>query len=561
MDWISMLPLHGAAQAVVVLGLAISAGLAFGHIRFAGIRLGVGGVLFSGLALGHAGLALDPAILEFVREFGLILFVFTIGMQVGPGFFDSLRRQGFALNLLAAGVVVLGTLLAVGFHLLGGLPVPLAAGLLSGATTNTPSLAAASQALREVAPAVAEAAVEQAGLGYAVAYPFGIFGIILAMLLVRRVFRIDPDRELRELEAQTRQLHPPLEAVTMVVDNPNLDGLPLSRVPGLQGTGVVVSRVLDAAGPGDPGEVRPPTADLVLRTGMLLHAVGQPAELDRLRIVVGRKSDTDLGGVPGPLTVRRFLLTRKNLLGLTLLELRLRLRHGVTVTRITRSGTEFSPGPRIRLHLGDTIQVVGRPEDLAEVERVVGNSTRDLNIPDVLPVFVGIILGTLLGSLPLPLPGLPSGVKLGLAGGPLLAAILLSRLHHFGGLVWYMPTSANLVLRELGISLFLACIGLKAGGGFVQAVLSGDGLLWLAVGACLTFVPMLAAGLAGRLVLKLDYASLCGLLAGSMTDPPALAFAGQMLRSDLPSSVYATVYPLVMVLRILAGQLLVLLLY
>ena len=556
MNWfVQLFSVHSPAQAVVVLGLAVALGLALGHIRFFGIRLGVGGVLFSGLALGHYGLALDHGVLEFAREFGLILFVYTIGMQVGPGFADSLRRRGFRLNAMATLIVALGVALTVCFHLYGGLGLSTAVGLFSGATTNTPSLASASQAFKELAPALSERLVGEAGLGYAVAYPFGIFGIILVMLAVRFLFRIDPAQELRQMEEQARTLHPPLSTMTLEVTNANLGGMALGAVPGLGEMNVAVSRVMSA------GQVSAATPDTVLATGMLLHAVGRPADLEKLRVLVGVASEVNLPRVAGPLLMRRLVVTRKEVVGKSVPELDLAQKHEVSVTRISRSGTEFSPGPGVHLHFGDVVQCVGSPTQLTEVEALLGNSAKELDHPHVLPIFVGILLGTIVGSLPVALPGLPSGIKLGVAGGPLLVSILLSRLHHFGDMVWYMHPSANLVLREVGICLFLGCVGLQAGGRFLDAVTSGAGLYWLVAGAVITFVPLFVAGVIGRVFLKCNYASMCGLLAGSMTDPPALAFAGQMLGSDAPASVYATVYPLVMILRILAGQLMVLLLF
>jgi len=552
-NWfMALFNVHSPAQAVAVLGLAIASGLAFGHIRFGGIRLGVGGVLFSSLALGHFGLSLEHGVLEFAREFGLILFVYSIGMQVGPSFVDSLRRRGFRLNAMATLIVALSVAITVGFYLYGGIELPTAVGLFSGATTNTPSLASASQAFKELAPAAAETAISEAGLGYAVAYPFGIFGIILVMLALRLVFRIDPVKELREMEEQAKLLHPPLETTTLEVANPNLDGMALKDVPGLAEMNATVSRVMLQA------TVSAATPDTLLRPGMLLHVVGRPSDLEKLRVLTGIKSSVNLPNVPGPLQMRRFVITRKRVVGKSVPELNLAQKHEVSVTRITRSGTEFSPGPDVSLHFGDVLQCVGGPEQLAEVERILGNSARDLDFPHVLPIFVGILLGTIVGGMPMVMPGLPSGIKLGVAGGPLLVSILLSRLHHFGGMVWYMHPSANLVLREVGISLFLACVGLQSGVHFIGAVASGAGLYWMLAGALITFVPLMLAGILGRVFLKCNYASMCGLLAGSMTDPPALAFAGQMLGSDAPASVYATVYPLTMILRILAGQLMVL---
>ena len=555
MNWFSQLFIGSSpAQAVVVLSMAVVLGLALGRVRVLGIGLGVGGVLFSALALGHFGLTLDHGVMEFAREFGLILFVYTIGMQVGPGFADSLRRRGFRLNAMATFIVAAGVAITVAFHLYGGLPVPVAVGLFSGGTTNTPSLAAAAQAFREVMPGQEAQAVADAGLGYAVAYPFGIFGIILVMLLIRMMFRIDPAKELRQMEEMARTLSPPLETLTLEVANPGLEGLALGQVPGLAELGVAVSRVMR------DGAVSAATPATTLRMGMLLHAVGRPGDLEKLRVLVGRASETYLPAVTGPLAERRFVITREAVVGKSVAELKLGETHEVSVTRVIRAGTQFSPGPGVHLHLGDEVRCVGTPDRLAQAESLLGNRAKDLDHPHVLPIFLGILLGTVAGAIPVALPGLPSGIKLGVAGGPLLVSILLSRLHHFGGMVWYMHPGANLILREVGISLFLACVGLGAGGGFVSAVTSGTGLYWLAAGACITFVPLFAAGLIGRVLLKCNYASMCGLLAGSMTDPPALAFAGQMLRSDAPASVYATVYPLVMILRILSGQLLVLLL-
>lgn len=556
MGWLTVLFTSGSAvSAVAVLGLVAATGLVLGRIPVAGVRLGVGGVLFSGLAAGHFGLGLDHHVLEFVREFGLILFVYAIGMQVGPGFVDSLRRRGLRLNAMAALIVLLGTGLAAAFHLTGLLPLPVAVGLYSGAVTNTPSLAAASQAFREVAPTLAEASMGQAGLGYAVAYPFGIFGIILTMLLLRRIFAINPAEETRQLEALLQSHTPLLVAATIEVTAPEVAGQPLTGLAQVADGGVVVSRVMVDGVVGVAG------TGTVLTPGMLLHAVGRKEAIEALTQRLGRKSQAHLPALPGPLEVRRLIVTRPAAVGRTVAELGLGPGHEVAVTRIIRSGTEFSPGPDVPLHWGDMVRCVGTAEALAGVEGLVGNSARDLAKPHILPIFIGILLGTALGSIPLPVPGLPTGVRLGVAGGPLLASILLSRLHHFGGLVWYLPQSANLLLREIGICLFLSCVGLAAGSRFVASLTSGQGLVWFAAGAAITFLPLLITGLAGRIFLRCNYASTCGLLAGAMTDPPALAFASQMLGGDAPASVYATVYPLAMILRIVTGQLLVLILF
>lgn len=560
MTWFTQLFLgHSAAQSVVVLAMAIVIGLAIGLIQFRGIRLGVGGVLFSGLALAHFGLKIDHQVLEFVREFGLILFVFSIGMQVGPSFVDSLRRRGLRLNMMAALIVLLGVLTTVVCYVSFDLPLAVAVGLFSGGVTNTPSLAAASQVFAELGPTpeVAAQAVADAGLGYAVAYPFGIFGIIIVMLLVRFVFRINPAQELQEMEAQAKAQESHLQSSTVRVANPNIFGQKLADIEELAGAGLVISRVRDASS----STQHAATPDTILRENMLLHAVGEAESLKRLHMVIGPAAEIDLREQPGPLEIRHLLVTRHDATGKNVLQLGLVAANGITVTRIIRAETEFSPRATVNLHFGDKVLAVGDTASLNRAETLLGNSAKALSHPHVLPIFLGIMLGTILGSIPVAIPGLPSGVKLGLAGGPLLVAILLSRVHHFAGMIWYLPMSANLILREVGIALFLACVGLNAGDRFVGAVLDGSGLYWMGIAACITFFPLLIVAFVGRIFLKCNYASLCGLLSGSMTDPPALAFANQMLGSDAPASVYATVYPLTMILRILMGQLLVLLLY
>ncbi|MDR0339886.1 MAG: putative transporter, partial [Desulfovibrio sp.] len=538
MQWfIELFTRHGVAQAVVALSLAVTLGLGIGLIRVKGIRLGVGGVLFSGLALAHCGMTVEPEILHFVREFGLILFVFTVGMQVGPGFVDSLRRRGLYLNLAAFLIVSLGAVGAAICYLLLGLPLPATIGLLSGAVTNTPSLAAASQAFSEILPQGTDAAVAEAGMAYAAAYPCGILGIILAMLLVRAVFRIKPEKELEYLRRLDAILHPPVRSQTYVVKNPNLTGMTLSRFFELYPSGVVLSRVQEP----DTACFHAATADTVLEQDMLVHAVGLESQLEKLNILMGPPSDIDLREEIGPLLIRHLLVTKSQVAGKSVQALGLTPESGVTVTRISRAGVEFTAGPGVHLHYGDKLVCVGEAQDLERAAAMLGNSEKALDHPHVMPIFLGILLGVVLGSIPLSIPGLPSGVKLGLAGGPLLAAILLSRLNHFCGMVWYLPLGANLILREVGIALFLACVGLNAGAGFVETLTGGSGPTWVLAGACLTFFPLMITAVMVRVWLKYDYATICGLLAGSMTDPPALAFCVQMLGSDAASSVYATV--------------------
>ena len=553
MNWlVTLLTADSVAHSVISLSVVIVLGLALGSIRAKGLNLGVAGVLFAGLALGHFGLRVNHEVLEFVREFGLILFVFTIGLQVGPGFFASLKRQGLVLNGLAALTVLLGALVTVAIPFGAAVPAPAAAGLFSGATTNTPSLAAAGQALRQM-PELEPGMLELPGLAYAVAYPFGIVGTILTLLIVKRLFRIDVEAERKALEDAEQKSGKEIEAVALKVENPNLFGAPISRIPGLAEARAVISRVHR----GGTTELARP--DFVLRDGDTVLAVAPKENLPTLRLAIGPPSPLDIRRPGGSLTTRRVVVTRKSVLGTRIEDLQLLGRFDVNVTRLTRAGQEFTATPDLALQFGDLLMLVGREEGVAEAARALGNSAKDLSAPQLLPIFAGIALGILAGSLPVALPGLPAPVKLGLAGGPLLVAILLSRLGNVGPLVWYMPPGANTMVREMGIALFLACVGLHAGDSFVE-VLRGDGLRWLLLATAITLLPILAAGLLARAVWKINYVRLCGLVAGSMTDPPALAFAHLLTQSERAAVAYATVYPLTMILRIFTAQILILLL-
>ena len=554
MEWLNQLFIvESVARTVIWIGVACSAGLLLGKVKVFGVSMGVAGVLFAGLVLGHFHLSFDHKVMEFVREFGLILFVYTLGLQIGPGFFASLRSRGIALNLFAASIVFLGVVVASSWIILGRVDVPAGVGLLSGATTNTPSLAAAQQALQEVG-AADDAAVVQ-GLGYAIAYPFGIFGIILTMIVVRTVFRIDVKKEVEAAEAAQRPSLPPPATRNFEVRNPNLVDCVLGEVPGLTGSGVVISRFSRG------GVVAVAERDTRLQLGDILHAVGPAASLNALRIVIGSEAGVDLKTLPGSITNRRLIITHSPLFGRPLAELSIFAQHHVIVTRITRNGMEFTPTPGFRLQFGDVLMVVGEAPQIDAVAALVGNSTKALGTPQPLTFFLGIVLGVLVGSIPLFLPGLPAAVKLGLAGGPLVVAILLSRLTTTGPLIWHIPHTANHMIREIGISLFLAAVGIKSGEKFVSVLLGAEGLRWLVYGALITIVPLLIIGLVARAWKKINYAELCGLLAGSMTDPPALAFAQQTTGSDAPAVAYATVYPLVMLLRVFTGQLVVFLFY
>ena len=554
MNWLTqLLTEESVARTVILLGVAGAAGSALGKIRIGGVSLGVAGVLFVGLFLGYLKLSVDHHVLEFVREFGLIIFVYTLGLQIGPGFFGSLRSRGLMLNGFAATIVLLGAGIAAAIILGGWVGLPGGVGLLSGATTNTPSLAAAQQALKQMGMAEDAAAVQ--GLAYAVAYPFGIVGIILTMLLVRRAFRVDVKAEVAAAEAAHAPARPKPATRNFEVRNPNLVGRALGKVPGLAGSGVVVSRFSRG------GVVEVAKPETLLRLGDILHAVGPEEGLDELRVVVGADAGVDLKSLPGSITNRRLIVTRSDVFGRELGEIEAFAEHDVVVTRVTRGGIEFTATPGFRLQFGDVLMAVGEEPQIDAVAAIVGNSNHALNSPQPIPFFLGIALGVIVGSIPLVVPGLPAAVKLGLAGGPLVVAILLSRIANTGPLVWYLPTNANHMLREVGITLFLAAVGLKSGEKFMEVLMGGDGLRWLLFGALITAVPLVLVGVVARAWKKLNYAELCGLLAGSMTDPPALAFAQQTTASDAPAVAYATVYPLVMLLRVFTAQLIVFLLY
>lgn len=552
-DILSLVPgLHGVALAVLVLCMVAALGLAIGRLRIGSLEIGIGGVLFAGLLFGHFGLVAEPEVMEFVREFGLILFVYTIGIEVGPGFFSALKRAGLTLNLLAAGIVILGVLVTVAVFLVADIPLPVALGLFSGAVTNTPSLGAGQEMLKQVGADAT--ALQMPGLGYAVAYPFGIAGILITMVLVRFVLRISIERELAAFNAQQSKDATSIETMNLEVSNPNLDGLTIRELIGLSGAKVVVSRIYRA------GVVQIASGEFKVALGDVLLCVGPPANLNKVKLIVGGESEVNPKAAPSNLRWERLVVTNTKVLGKEIPALDLLRAHHVVVSRVTRAGVELLPVSPLRLQFGDILSVIGEPDDIKRAAGFIGNEEKLLRQAQVMPIFIGIALGVILGSLPLALPGMPAPVKLGLAGGPLLAAIVLARLGHIGPLVWFMPPAANHVLREIGIVLFLAVVGLKSGGRFVETLVDGDGLKWMAYGVLITLIPLLVIGFAARLWKKLNYLTVCGLLAGSMTDPPALAFANAIAPSGAASLAYATVYPLVMCLRILAPQIMVLLL-
>jgi putative transport protein len=545
------------ALSTSLLALVAVLGLWVGKFEWRGVGLGIGGVLFGGIFVGHFvhhnSMELDLHTLQFVQEFGLILFVYSIGIQVGPGFFASLRKSGLRLNGFAALLVLLGCLVAAGLHKLFAVPVPVILGILSGAVTNTPSLGAGQQILHELG--ASPQGVASMGMAYAMAYPFGICGILLAMWLVRLIFRVNVRNEAQEFDRQSG-LKQGLGAMNVALRNTNLQGLTLSEVPVLAAGKVICSRLKR----GDT--LTAPNPQMTLQMGDLLHLVGEADALHRAQLVIGDEVDVSLSTQGTELRVERVILTNVRLMGKRLGDLALPETYEVVISRLNRAGVELVPNAEITLQFGDILNIVGSQEAIKVVSGMMGNAQYKLQQVHMLPVFMGIGLGVLLGSVPFYLPGFPAALKLGLAGGPLVVALILSRIGSIGTLHWAMPPSANLALRELGIVLFLSVVGLKSGGQFIDTLLQGPGASWLLYGMLITLLPLLIVGGIARAFGHTNYLTLCGLLAGSMTDPPALAFANAMHPTNGAAALsYVTVYPMVMFLRIIAPQLMALLLW
>lgn len=545
------------AITISLLSLVAVLGLWIGHWKIRGVGLGIGGVLFGGILVSHFttqyGIALDARTMHFVQEFGLILFVYTIGIQVGPGFFSSLRSSGLKLNLFAMMIVFLGALIVIAMYKLFGLELPVILGIFSGAITNTPSLGAGQQILAELG---FTNITETMGTAYAMAYPFGICGILLTMWLIRLFFKIKVEQEAAAFEREMNHDKETLSAINVRVTNPNLAGLRMSEIPGLELKDVICSRLKR----GDLLLV--PKDDTIVNLNDYLHLVGEPAVLHRVQLVVGELAANELLTTRGTdLRTVRVVVTNEQVLGKKIRDLNIHQKYEVVISRLNRAGVELVPSQNTSLQFGDVLNLVGRLDAIEAVTAIIGNAQQKLQQVQMLPVFIGIGLGVLLGSIPVQIPGFPVALKLGLAGGPLVVALILARIGSIGKLYWFMPPSANLALREIGIVLFLSVVGLKSGGNFLESLIDGDGGEWVLYGAVITFIPLFITGIVARIYGKLNYLTICGLLAGSMTDPPALAFANALKEESGAASLsYATVYPLVMFLRIITPQLLAILL-
>jgi putative transport protein len=541
----------GVAHSVLILSLVVAIGVMFGKIKIAGVSFGVTWILFIGIIFGYLGFNINEHLLHFVKEFGLILFVYSVGLQVGPGFFSAFRKGGLSLNIIAMVVVAVGIALTVILHYVTGLSITTMVGILSGAVTNTPGLGAAQQTFTDLTGNNAP----ETAMAYAVAYPLGVVGCILSLLVMRYIFKIDVKKEeSAAMEVSGNSGGQAVSTLSLVVRNAAIAGKRISDLEPIVGRHFVVSRICKAE---QPDVVEMPNADTIIAMGDKLLLIAKMYDIEGIIAFFGEVCDVKWDTGSSQLISRRVLVTRPELNGKHLSSLKIRNNLGVNITRINRSGVDLVANPHLRLQMGDRVTIVGSELCVSHAEKVLGNSLKRLDHPNLIPIFIGMALGCLIGSIPFIFPGIPQPVKLGLAGGPLIVAILVSRFGPNCKLVTYTTMSANLMIREIGISLFLACVGLGAGNGFVDTILNEGGYVWIGYGVIITVVPLLIAGFLGRYVYKVNYLKLIGVLSGSMTNPPALAYSNEQTSCDLPSVGYATVYPLTMFLRVLSAQLLI----
>ena len=558
MSWLNDLLFNSnsIAHIVVLYSFVIAMGVLLGKIKIFGVSRGVTFVLFVGILVGHFGFTGNTQILTFIQDFGLILFVFCIGLQVGPSFFSSFKKGGVTMNMIALGIVGLNITVALilYFALQGRVEIPMMVGVLCGAVTNAPGLGAANEALAQISyngPQIAN--------GYACAYPLGVMGIILSMILVRLICRIDLGKEAEEIQ-KGEETNPHLKPffMNLEVHNEALVGKTILQIKSFLSRDFVCSRILKK-----DGNIYIPSAETVIDINDKLFVVCAEDDSEAIRTFIGPEIKDlnweEEGTEETPMVSRRILVTQSNINGKTLGELHFRSMYGVNVTRVNRSGMDLFASRQLVLQVGDRVMVVGPQDAVDRASNLLGNQLKRLDHPNIVTIFVGKLCGIFFGSLPIAIPGMPTPVKLGLAGGPLIISILIGRFGHKFHLVTYTTMSANLMLREVGLALFLASVGIKAGGSFVNTVVDGDGLLYVGIGFLITIIPLLIMGIIARLRYKMNYFTLMGLIAGSNTDPPALAYANQTANNDAPAVGYSTVYPLAMFMRILTAQLLVLL--
>ena len=550
MDWLQSLlwDPSSVAHIVSLYAFVISVGVLLGKIKVFGVSLGVTFVLFAGILMGHFGFTGETHILHFIREFGLILFVFCIGLQVGPSFFSSFKKGGMTLNMLAVAIVVLNIAVALTIYFADGqVSLPMMIGVLYGAVTNTPGLGAANEALNQL-----HYTGDPIALGYACAYPLGVVGIIASIIAVRYICRVQLKKEEEDLKKLDADMHRKPYMLHLEVRNESIAGKTLMQIKTFLGRQFVCSRIRHE------GHVAIPDHNTLFHVGDQLFIVCSEEDAPAVTAFIGREIQVDWEQQDTPMVSRRILVTKSDVNGKKLGSMHFRSMYGVNITRVNRSGMDLFADPNLELQVGDRVMVVGQEDAVERVSRVLGNQLKRLDTPNIVTIFVGIFLGILLGSLPIAFPGMPTPVKLGLAGGPLVVAILIGRFGHKLHLVTYTTMSANLMLREIGIVLFLASVGIEAGEHFVQTVVDGNGLSYVGYGFLITTIPLLVVGTVARLYYKINYFTLMGLMAGSTTDPPALAYSNQTAGNDAPAVGYSTVYPLTMFLRILAGQMVLL---
>lgn len=555
MNWINdLLWGEDIGHSILLLSFVIAAGIQLGKIKVFGVSLGITLVLFVGIILGHFGFTINHNVIHFFKEFGLILFVYSVGMQVGPGFFSSFKQGGITLNMLACGIVFLGVLTAVILHYATGIPMPTMVGILSGAVTNTPGLGAAQQAFSDM-HGVSDNTI---ALGYAVAYPLGVIGIILSIILIKYIFRVSFDKENEQLNSEDSSHTNEAKPISLIVKNPAIFNKTVAELSNLlEHRDFVSSRVWRDSNK----QIEIASANTVLQENDKVFVITTETDAETIKTFIGEEIDMERKQwirMESQFINRRILITKPELNGKRLGQLKLRKLYGINITRINRAGVDLVAKPGLTLQVGDRVNVVGTETAVSNVEKVLGNSMKRLNEPNLITIFVGIALGIVLGSIPISFPGIPQPVKLGLAGGPLVVAILISRFGYHYKLITYTTQSANLMLREIGITLFLACVGISAGDGFVDTIVNNGGFAWIGYGFIITFVPLMIIGCIGRYFCKVNYFTLMGLIAGSTTDPPALAYSNATAGNDAPSVGYATVYPLTMFLRVLTAQLLIL---
>ena len=539
----------GVAHSVLILSLVIAFGIMLGKIKIAGISLGVTWILFVGIVFGHFNLSLNEHLLHFLKEFGLILFVYSIGLQVGPGFFSAFKKGGFTLNMLAITSVSLSVVVAIVLYLVTDTSITTMVGILSGAVTNTPGLGAAQQANSDLngidAPEIA--------MGYAVAYPLGVIGTILALQSLKYILKINTTTEETEAEKGLGHLQElTVRPVSLEIVNKAIDNKAIKDIQPLVNRKFVISRIRHQ---GEKQELV--NSETILHIGDQILVISNPKDIEAITVFFGKQIDMKWENEDTNLVSRRILITKPELNGKTLSQLRIRRNFGASITRINRSGVDLVAAPNLQLQMGDRVTVVGSELAVSHAEKVLGNSLKRLNHPNLIPIFIGIALGCVLGSIPFMLPGIPQPLKLGLAGGPLIVSII-SRFGPHYKLITYTTMSANLMVREIGIALFLACVGLGAGKGFIETIVNEGGYVWIGYGAIITIFPLLVTGLIGRYGCKLNYYTLIGILSGANTNPPALAYSNDQTSCDAPAVGYATVYPLAMFLRVLSAQLLIL---